>query len=90
MTSQSELLVAVSVALAIGLMQNWLPAEQIKSLQLPAEGSQQDKPKQEKKDKPGDKPNQGGKVFNMTNDSNADFKKALEVGKHRVFNFKKS
>jgi len=80
--SQPELLVAVSVALSIGLMQNWLPPEQTKLLQLPSIGddSHQDKQKQDKKDKPADKSRDGVvKLFNASNDANNDFKKALEV-----------
>jgi len=74
--------VAVSVALSIGLMQNWLPPEQNKSLQLPSvgDGSNQEKSKQDKKDKQADKSRDAGlKLFNASNEANNDFKKALEV-----------
>ena len=63
-------------------MQNWLPPEQTKLLQLPSivDGSYQDKQKQDKKDKQADKTRDGvTKLFNASNDANNDFKKALEV-----------
>lgn len=61
-------------------MQNWLPAEHIKSLQVSTllEGNQDRDPK--KKEKTMDnKTTIANKLFTIPQEANADFKKALEV-----------
>jgi hypothetical protein len=71
----------VSIALTLGLMQNWLPHEQIKSLQIPnlADTSNQDKDAKKIKEKATEKSNAPNKLFTVSNEGNNDFKKALEV-----------
>jgi hypothetical protein len=62
-------------------MQNWLPHEQIKSLQIPnlADTSNQDKDAKKPKEKAAEKSNAPNKLFTVSNEGNNDFKKALEV-----------
>lgn len=80
--NEPELLVAISVALANGLMQNWLPTEHVKSLQIPNLSSDTPTEKHARKAGAG---NPGGgnpqvKVqFTLTNEAQNDIKKAIEV-----------
>ena len=62
-------------------MQNWLPHEQIKSLQIHnlADTSNQDKDAKKTKEKAAEKSNAPNKLFTVSNEGNNDFKKALEV-----------
>lgn len=75
------MLVAVCVALSNGLMQNWLPPEHVKSLQIPELNGENASPG----DKPGKKANltnaahPSSKPFVLSNEAQADIKKALDV-----------
>lgn len=81
---EPELLVAVCVALGNGLMQNWLPPEQVKSLQIPnLPGESSDKEKHARKGNvPAANPtsNQPAKIqFSLSAEAQSDIRKALEV-----------
>lgn len=80
--SEPELLVAISVAQANGLMQNWLPSEQVRSLQVPSLGAESPSGTEKHTKKPNlAAANQPAKVqFSLTAEAQADIKKALEVG----------
>ncbi|CAF0832143.1 unnamed protein product [Brachionus calyciflorus] len=71
--TEAELLVTISVALSTGLMQTWLPQDQIKSLQIPIlpDLSQVDKRKQI-----GAPPS---KPITIPPEGISEFKKALEI-----------
>ena len=78
--SEPELLVAICVGLAKGLMVPWLPEELVKPLQIPtAVDNQIDFNKNKKSNMPGAGQNAYGKPFSVPNEANADIKKALEV-----------
>jgi hypothetical protein len=79
--SEPELLVAVCVALANGLMQNWLPQEQVKSLQVP--NLPNESVLNEKQARKGNL-NTGGNpqtkvTFSLSAEAQVEIKKALEV-----------
>lgn len=65
-------------------MQNWLPPEQIKQLQMPTltDFSSLEK-EQKKKDKTIDKSNAANKLFSIPPEAVNDLKKALEVSLNR-------
>lgn len=84
--NEPELVVAISVALSMGLMHNWLPSEQAKQLQIPNLGGESGAPneKQTRKGNPtttGGNP-QGKNQFSIPFEGQADIKKALEVCLH--------
>lgn len=81
MLSEPELLVAVCVALANGLMQHWLPQEQVKSLQVP--NLPNESVLNEKQARKGNL-NIGGNpqtkvTFSLSAEAQIEIKKALEV-----------
>ena len=71
---------ALSVAQAKGLMQNWLPREQVKRMQVPSVSDLGNSDKDlKKKEKTMDKSNVSSKVFTIPSEAVNDFKKALDV-----------
>ena len=86
--TEPELLVAICVAQARGLMMPWLPEEQVKSLQMPvvAETSAQVDTKQPPQKKEV-KPNPAVvtvKTFSVPPEASGDLKKALEVSIFKI------
>lgn len=82
--NEPELLVAISVALANGLMQNWLPAEQVRSLQIPNLGNEASAFGDKHARKANPNPGGGGGAttknqFTLNSEAQADIKKAIEV-----------
>lgn len=86
--NEPELLVAVTVALANGLMQNWLPREQVKSLQVPVLGFESSTAAaNEKHNRKANMIATGAanpqvKIqFTLTTEAQNDIKKAIEVNR---------
>ena len=79
--TEPDLLVAICVALAKGLMKPWLPEEQKKTLQMPAiadpNAAQGDKTKKDAKPNP--VVGTTTKTFSIPPEASNDLKKALEV-----------
>lgn len=87
--NEPELLVAISVALANGLMQSWLPPEQAKSLQIPVlvgESASANEKSTRKTNQAIVGANQQVKIqFSLSAEAQADIRKALEVKKSFPF-----